>query len=126
MLTRKGAHVCAPTEHLESCYGATCATSTVPRRRGGEYTFRQAREIVLEAVVWLKKRGWNHPDVIDLQQYGPRLHDLDRGHLQRVIDDLVRTEDLVITILTPKGCHNPRPCSSPSTLDYWDVPGGRQ
>lgn len=108
----------APSEHLEPCYGHTCNASMVRTKRGGEYTRAQARELVLTAVCWLRDRGWPHPDARDLQTYGPALQGFDRGTLQSLLDDLVRTEDLTFTLLTPPHCHRQRPCYSPAP-DYY-------
>ena len=96
----------------------------VPRRHGGEYTFAQARELALYAVHWLHDHGWKTPDAMDLHTYGPRLQDIAISDLQRVLDALVRTEDLVYNLLTPNRCRRPRRCYSATNRDYWPLPGG--
>jgi len=124
MPTRKGAPARAPREHLEPCYGQTCAQSMVSTRRGKKYTSAQVRELVRDAVFWLHQRGWANPDTSDLHQYGPQLQDFNRTDLQLAIDQLIRNADLIATDLTPRHCHRPRPCYSMATLDYWNVSGG--
>ena len=109
----------ARTEHPDTCYDRCAITSSIPRKCGREYTFEQARELVLIAAAWLHERGWALPDTSDLGIYGPALAGIDRVSLQRVIDDLVRTEDLAVTVHQPPYCLRPRPCYSVSTNDRW-------
>ena len=124
MSTRKSEPARALTEHLGSCYGQTSHPSMVRGPRGKEYTFAQARKLVLDAVLWLHGQGWSQPDTLDLHTYGPQLKNVGLDDLQRALDDLVRTQDLTFTVLTPRHCRQPRPCYSATNGDYWDVPGG--
>jgi hypothetical protein len=124
MPTRKGAPARAPREHLESCYGPTCARSMVCTQHGKEYTSDQVRELVLNAVAWLEARGWFHPDTTDLHNYGPRLQQFVRTDIQRAIDELVREQDLTSAMITPPHCRHSRLCYSKTNLHCWDESGG--
>ena len=119
MTTARTAPGRARTGHPDTCYGSRVARSSIPKKYGGEYTFEKARELVLVATAWLHERGWALLDTADLGTYGPNLTTIDRASLQRVIDDLVRTEDLAVTVHQPPFCRRPRPCYSLATNDRW-------